>query len=93
MTKQAVYPLSLSTINEPVEVVAIKGGADLIKHLLAMGITNGSQLIVLEKTQGEGIMVRCQDTRWAMGQGMAHKILVKQSIEKFGESNDEHLFA
>ena len=92
MTKQAVYPLSLSKINEPVKVVAIRGGNDLMRRLLAMGITNGTQLTVLEHTQGEGIMVRCQDTRWAMGPGMAHKILVMQS-EESGESSNEYLFA
>jgi len=75
MTKQA-YPLSFSKANEQIEVVNIKGGNNFIKRLLAMGITCGTKLTVVQHRQQEGLVVRCQDTRWALGQGMAHKILV-----------------
>lgn len=68
------YPLSLSQLGKQVQVSAIKGGNNLMKRLLAMGITEGSALTVIQ--HGEGLVVRCQDTRWALGHGMAHKILV-----------------
>jgi Fe2+ transport system protein FeoA len=45
-----------------------------MKRLLAMGITEGTALTVVQ--HGEGLVIRCQDTRWALGRGMAHKILV-----------------
>ncbi|MCV6636569.1 FeoA family protein [Candidatus Albibeggiatoa sp. nov. NOAA] len=81
MTKQpAVYPLTLSKPNTELEVVAINGGHNLIKRLLAMGITSGSKLTVIDHAHAEGLVVRCQDTRWALGKGMAHKILVAESI-------------
>jgi len=73
-TVQKTYPLSLSQLGTQVQVAAIKGGSNFMKRLLAMGISEGSALTVVQ--QGEGLVVRCQDTRWALGHGMAHKILV-----------------
>jgi ferrous iron transport protein A len=74
MATPQTYPLSLSQLGKQVQVSAIKGGNNLMKRLLAMGITEGSALTVIQ--HGEGLVVRCQDTRWALGHGMAHKILV-----------------
>lgn len=74
MTMQNAYPLSLSQLGKQVQVATINGGNNLMKRLLAMGISEGSALTVIQ--HGEGLVVRCQDTRWALGHGMAHKILV-----------------
>ncbi len=74
MKTQQTYPLSLSQLGTQVQVAAIQGGNNLTKRLLAMGITEGAALTVVQ--HGEGLVIRCQDTRWALGRGMAHKILV-----------------
>ncbi len=80
MTKQPeVYPLTLSKPNTELEVIAINGGHNLIKRLLSMGITIGSKLTVVSHVHAEGLIVLCQGTRWALGKGMAHKILVAES--------------
>lgn len=83
-TKQQVYPLTAVRPNEKVQIVAIQGGQNLNKRLSAMGMIEGSVLTVVQQRHTEGLVVRCQDTRWALGRGMAHKILVtpaKENVE------------
>jgi len=77
-TAQQSYPLSLSQLGKQVQVATINGSNNFMKRLLAMGITEGSALTVVQ--HGEGLVIRCQDTRWALGRGMAHKILVTDLI-------------
>ncbi len=78
--QQQVYPLTLAKLDEPVQIVAIQGGQALHRRLSSMGMMEGSVVKIIQQREIEGIVVRCQDTRWALARGMAHKILVtKQS--------------
>jgi ferrous iron transport protein A len=82
MTKQpTVYPLTLGKKQQQFEVIAINGGQNLVKRLLAMGIANGSKISVVDQVAGQGLIIICQDTRWALGYAMAHRILVTEVRE------------
>ena len=69
------YPLLLAGAGERVRVVALRGGAALDKRLTQMGINVGAELTVLLR-EGGGLVVLRGESRFALGGGMAHRILV-----------------
>lgn len=75
-TATAAYPLSLASEGERVQVVKITGGQQLMRSLFSMGITDGTELEVIQHQAASGVVVRCLESRWALGRGMAHKVLV-----------------
>lgn len=70
------YPLSMAHEGEWVKVINARGGQSMLRRLFAMGIVDGVELEILQRRGHEGIVVRCGETRWALGAGMAHKVLV-----------------
>lgn len=58
-----------------VRVVALMGGAGLDKRMTEMGLNIGAELVVRQR-QGGGLVVMRGETRFALGGGMAHKIMV-----------------
>ncbi len=81
-TSTPAYPLSLAAEGERVQVVKITGGQQLLRSLFAMGITDGIELEVIHSQSANGVVVRCLDSRWALGRGMAHKVLVTSVQEQ-----------
>jgi len=71
------HALTLASTGELVCVVNVAGGKNLLRRLLAMGITDGTVLEIVQRHPGSGVIIRCADTRWALGEGMAHKIMVR----------------
>jgi len=58
-----------------VRVVALQGGAGLDKRMTEMGLNVGAELVVRQR-QGGGVVVMRGETRFALGGGMAHRIMV-----------------
>ncbi len=58
-----------------VRVVALNGGAGLDRRMTEMGLNVGAELVVRQR-QGGGLVVMRGETRFALGGGMAHKIMV-----------------
>lgn len=82
-TQQAkTYPLALASGGESVCVISVAGGKNLLRRLLAMGIADGTVLEIVQRHPGNGVIVRCADTRWALGEGMAHKIMVRSCTDE-----------
>jgi len=70
-------PLCCAYEGQKCKVCAIEGGCGLKSRLCAMGINSCSEIEVL-KSEGHGpVIVAINDTRIALGRGMASKILVK----------------
>ncbi|WP_333874952.1 FeoA family protein [Methylobacter sp.] len=69
------FPLSMAGENAAVRVVAILGGAGLARRVSEMGLNVGCELIVLQR-QNAGLVVMRGETRFALGDGIAHKIMV-----------------
>lgn len=65
----------MASEDSTVRVVAIQGGATLARRVADLGLNVGSELRVRQR-QGEGLVVSRGETRFALGVGMAHKILV-----------------
>ena len=69
------YPLMMADEGLRVRVVALKGGAGLDRRMTEMGLNVGAELIVRQR-QGGGLVIMRGETRFALGGGMAHKIMV-----------------
>ncbi len=72
----APFPLSMADEGTHVRVVALRGGAGLDKRMTEMGLNVGSELTVRQR-QGGGVVVSRGETRFALGGGMAHKVMVE----------------
>lgn len=73
----AMQPLMMSKEGDRVRVVALTGGAGLDKRMTQMGLNVGAELTVVLR-QGGGLVVQRGESRFALGGGMAHKVMVAQ---------------
>ena len=69
------FPLMMADEGARVRVVALNGGAGLDRRMTEMGPNVGAELVVRQR-QGGGLVVMRGETRFALGGGMAHKIMV-----------------
>ncbi len=69
------FPLMMADEGLRVRVVALKGGAGLDRRMTEMGLNVGAELVVRQR-QGGGMVVMRGETRFTLGGGMAHKIMV-----------------
>ena len=69
------FPLMMADEGARVRVVALNGGAGLDRRMAEMGLNVGAELVVRQR-QGGGLVVMRGETRFALGGGMAHKIMV-----------------
>ena len=76
-----VFPLGMASEGEIVKIVSVMGGKNLAKRLMAMGIVADTQLQVLQRQKGTGLVLARGETRLALGAGMANKILVVPVVE------------
>ncbi|MBN2885634.1 MAG: ferrous iron transport protein A [Chromatiaceae bacterium] len=59
----------------PARLVEIRGGRNLTRRLLALGLRQGSVLNVVQR-RGQGLVLAAGDGRIAMGFGVAEKLWV-----------------
>ena len=74
------FPLMMADEGARVRVVALKGGAGLDRRMTEMGLNVGAELVVRQR-EGGGVVVMRGETRYALGCGMAHKIMVAPVAE------------
>jgi len=70
------FPLAMANEGETVKVIGITAGKFLVKRLIAMGIIEQTELQIIQREQGNGLIVSRGETRLALGFGMANKIMV-----------------
>lgn len=61
----------------PVRVVALHGGPGLDRRMTEMGLNVGCEL-TLRQRQASGVVVARGTARYALGNGMAHKVMVER---------------
>lgn len=76
-----IFPLGMASEGEIVKIVSVVGGKNLAKRLMAMGIVADTQLQILQRQPGTGLVLARGETRLALGAGMANKILVVPVVE------------
>ena len=75
LSQLAAFPLSMADEGRHVLVVALRGGSGLDRRMTEMGLNVGAKLVVRQR-EGGGVVVMRGETRFALGGGMAHKIMV-----------------
>jgi ferrous iron transport protein A len=78
MSASIAFPLSMADDGARVRVVALRGGDNLTKRMTEMGLNVGSELVVRQRQGGGGLVVSRGETRFALGGGMAHKVMVEK---------------
>ena len=66
----------MASAGELVAVVEVRGGQGMQKRLFNMGLRPGIELRVLNSGHPGPFLVAVQDTRVALGHGMAHRVIV-----------------
>ena len=57
-------------------IVELDGGKGFVKHLSDMGLRKGSEVEIISN-RGGPVLIRCGETRFAIGHDMARRIYVK----------------
>lgn len=70
------FPLAFATSGDTVALTEIRAGDKLRKHLGELGLNVGMCVHVIKSDCGQMILAVAQDSRLAVGAGMAQKIIV-----------------
>lgn len=70
------FPLPMASEDASVRIVAVQGGPSLARRLLEMGLNVGSEIQVRQRQGAGGLVISRGETRFALGLGMASKIMV-----------------
>ena len=73
-----MMPLSMVSPGELVQVATVRAGWGLQRRLADMGLTPGVQVRVVNSQRPGPVVIEIRGSRLALGQGLAHKIMVKQ---------------
>lgn len=71
----ASFPLMMADEGMRVRIVSLMGGEGLARRVTEMGLNIGAEVLVKQR-QGGGLVVMRGETRFALGGGMASKIMV-----------------
>jgi len=74
-------PLSTISIGSRVRIAKITGGRGVVFKLRNMGIIEGEEIKVMNNHFGS-LIVSHGNTRYAIGRGMSHKVLVDDTDTK-----------
>ena len=69
------FSLTDCEINKGYLVSKLIGDDALIKHITELGFTNGTPIVILNKTK-QGIIVKIRDSKLALGYDIAKNIVV-----------------
>jgi ferrous iron transport protein A len=69
----SVQPLSETPVGRRARVVSINGGRELIRRLLSLGLSVGSEIEILHH-RGRAVVVGNKGNRLALGAGMAERV-------------------
>ena len=70
-----MLPLCLAEPGEELMIKKVGGSAEIKKHLEDLGFTVGGSVTVVNKL-GENVIVKIKDSRLAINEDMARKIMV-----------------
>ncbi len=73
------FPLAMATVGQPLRLVRIDGGKQVVRRLTELGFTPGVEMYVVHDAGGP-LLVSVRDSRVALGRGMAHKLQVSPTV-------------
>jgi len=71
---QSTFPLSMATPGQLVRVTALRG-CRMERRMTEIGLNVGAEIRVVQQ-QGGGLVVQRGESRFALGGGLAHQVLV-----------------
>ncbi len=74
--RKDVMPLIMASPGEQVRIVGFRGARGMERRLTSMGLKRGAEVEVIKSSGPGPLIVASQETRIALGAGMAKKILV-----------------
>lgn len=70
------FSLAMAGEGERVRITAFSGGRGMMSKMTELGLPIGSEVTVTQRQAGGPLVVACNDTRVALGGGMAHRVMV-----------------
>ncbi len=70
------FPLAMAGEGESVRIVLIRGGHNIQKRMLSMGLTLDDVVEIIQRQNKGAVLISKGGNRYAFGGGMAHKINV-----------------
>ena len=77
MNKVECRKLTDAVTGASVRIEKFEGGGSFKEKLISMGLLPGKEIEILSARKNGPVVIRVNDTRLALGHGMAHKIFVK----------------
>jgi Fe2+ transport system protein FeoA len=75
-----IIPLAVVSPGNKVRIVSIVGGRGVREHLFDMGLDVGMEVEVLKAGAPGPFLIAIKETRLAIGQGAAQKIMVSSGM-------------
>ena len=75
VTAKPAFPLSMAAPGMSVRVAALRGGNSMDRRMTEMGLNVGADIRVVQH-QGGGLVVQRGESRYALGAGLAHRVMV-----------------
>ena len=72
----SIVPLAMISSGEKARITSIIGGRGIREHLFDMGLSIGSEIEILKQGFPGPFLIAVKETRLAIGQGIAQKIMV-----------------
>lgn len=73
------FPLVMAPEGKQLRVVRIHAGKDLTRRLLELGFNDKAVVMVVHSQSTGPLIIQLNDSRFALGRGMAMKILVREA--------------
>lgn len=70
-----MMPLTMASLGEVNYIKRVGGTEEVRNHLASMGFVTGAEIKIISKLAGN-VILEVKDTRVALDQGMANKIMV-----------------
>ncbi len=80
-----MMPLSFAPEGQLLKLVSIRGGWRVQKRLNALGLTPGTEVMIVSQNSGGPIILAVKDSRLAIGRGLLNHI----QVEMDGSSQQE----
>ena len=74
----SIMPLAVVSPDKKVKIVSIVGGRGVREHLFNIGLGVGIEVEVLKQGAPGPFLIAFKETRLAIGQGVAQKIMVSE---------------
>lgn len=76
-----IMPLPMAATGKKIRIFSLEGGQGMQERLTSMGLGPGSEIEVLKRGAPGPFVLAVQETRLAIGEGMARKIIITEEMD------------